>query len=258
MPVSFLTNRAGVAALITALWAGLILGVVKQYPYPHIFHHDVDSPVIALEISRTPQDIDAVLHRRDPGKGPVALRNMSIANWLDLVFIPLYAFSVWSLARVFAPRAPVLTLTILGAALFDYIEDWQIGRAIGGADPAIYIPSLVKWALLGLAFILLGGILLKSASLVYTLPTKRLLAMGYVASGALILMDVGLGDRIGYSHIELAMAIFSLLVVANVVGLLGHYLAIPGIKQTFLERFCDDRKRATDGSMTAVKGERER
>jgi hypothetical protein len=254
MSINFLSNRAGFAALITVAWGLLMMRSLWQYPYPHVFHHDVDSPVIALEISRGPGDIDAVLHRSDREKRAKAVNNMAFVNRLDLVFIPLYAFSIWSLARVFTTKTRLLALAVSAAAVFDYLEDAQIYRALVGENPAIFIPSLIKWGLLGLIFIALSRILLRSDSPVYTLSTKRLLAIGYFVSGALILMDVALGQWIGYSYIGFSMSIFSVLMVVNVVGLLGHYLALPGIKQTFVEHFCDERKKLGDSSLTAVRG----
>lgn len=244
-----LTTRAGLAALVTAAWAVWLMSAANPYPFPHVFHHDVDSPVLALEISRDAADIDAVLHRSD-----VAIKSMDKVNRLDLIFIPLYAFSIWSFARVFAIRTRGLTTVILLAAFFDYLEDGQIYQALAGANPPIYIPSLVKWGFLGLVFLALSHILLKSDSPVYSLSTKRLLAIGYFISGVLVLMDVALGEWIGYSHIELAMLIFSQLTVVNIIGFLGHFLIIPGMKQTFVENFCD--KKTADPSVTAVKGER--
>ena len=181
---------------------------------------------------------------------------MTNVNRLDLIVIPLYAFSIWTLARVFTTKTRLLTLGILAAMVFDYLEDWQILRAIGGGNPPIYIPSLIKWGLLGLVFMGLSLILLASSSPVYTLSTKRLLAIGYLVSGILILIDVAIGGWIGYSHIELAIDIFSLLLVVNVVGFLGHYLAFPSMKQTYVEDFCQVRGKAGDGSMKAVTGER--
>jgi len=251
----FHTNRAGFAALITVVWGVLIMGAASQYPYPHVFHHDVDSPVIALELSRDAGDIDAVLHRPTCAL-KAAAESMAKVNWLDLVFIPLYGFSIWALARVFTTKTRLLTLCILAAMILDYLEDWQIFRAIGGANPAIYIPSLIKWGLLGLVFIGLSLILLASSSPVYTLSTKRLLAIGYLVSGILILVDVAMGEWIGYSHIELAVNIFSLLFVVNVVGFLGHYLAIPPMTQNYVEDFCQVRRGTGDDSMKAVTGER--
>jgi hypothetical protein len=252
----FIANRAGLAALVMAAWAMAMASAAHSYPYEHLFHHDVDSPVLALEISRNAGDIDAVLRRSEPKKRAAAAESMVKVNKLDLIFIPLYAFSIWSLARVFSNRTRLLTISILAAALCDYLEDWQIYRCIGGMNPPVYISSLAKWALLGIVFIGLSGILLRSASEIYTLSTKRLLAIGYFVSGLLILIDVVFGDWTGYSHIELTMSIFSILVIINVVGLLGHYLAIPGIKQTFVENFCEERKKVGADSIAAVKAER--
>ena len=251
----FHTNRAGFAALITVVWSALIIGAASQYPYPHVFHHDVDSPVIALELSQDAGDIDAVLHRAGKQK-EAAAASMTNVNRLDLIFIPLYAFSIWTLARAFTTRTRLLTVGILATMLFDYLEDWQIFRAIGGANPPIYIPSLIKWGLLGLVFVGLSLILLASSSPVYTLSTKRLLAIGYLVSGVLILVDVAIGGSIGYSHIELAVTIFSLLLVVNVVGFLGHYLAMRPMMQTYVEDFCKVRGKAGAGSMKAVTGQR--
>jgi hypothetical protein len=256
MSDSSLVNRAGLALLVTVAWAVLMTVAAGHYPYPHVFHHDVDSPVLALELSRSAEDIDAVLHAPDVEKRARAAASMTQVNRLDLIFIPLYGFSIWALARVFASRTGLLTLGIFAAMLFDYLEDWEIYRAIAGENAPVYIPSLVKWGLLGLIFIALSGILLRSDSPVYTLPTKRLMAIAYFVSGALILIDVVMGEWIGYSLIELAMSIFSLLAVVNVVGFLGHYLAIPGIKQIYVDHFCEKRRQAGDDSVKAVTGER--
>ena len=111
--------------------------------------------MLALEISRGANDINRVLRpgpREDEAKEcylgtqdhkPTAETCEAQAkdfeyktNELDLVFIPLYAFSLWSLARVFTERMRLLTLLILGAAVFDYLEDWLIFRALQGGSPA--------------------------------------------------------------------------------------------------------------------------
>jgi hypothetical protein len=82
------------------------------------------------------------------------------------------------------------------------------------------------------------------------------MAIGYFASGALALLDVAFGEWIGYSHIAVGVGVFGVLVLANVVGLLGPYLTIPGLQQTYVENFCERRKKETNGSLTAVRGER--
>lgn len=253
--IPVLTIRAGIAALMTIGWAAFMGYFIHQYPYPHVFHQDVNSPVIALELSRNAGDIDAVLHRsQGTGRNNPAVDSMTTVNWLDLVFIPLYTFAIWSFARVFSMQTRWLTISVLGTALFGYLEDVQIFRALNGRNPPIFIPSLVKWGLLAIAFILLGRILLRSNAPVYSLSTKRLLAIGYLISAAVILLDVAFGQWIGYSHIALGVTIFPVLLVVNVVGFLGPYFAIPGIKQEYVENFCEERKKF--GNKLAVKSAR--
>jgi hypothetical protein len=249
---------------------------LPKYPFPHKFHHDVDSPILALEISRGADDIERVLRPgpteqaevKDCFLGTMDDRTRTAmlcevqardyeykSNQFDLVFIPLYAFSLWSLARVFMPRIRLLTLLIVGTALFDYLEDWQIFRALDGASPAIYIPSLIKWALLGLVFLGTGIVLLGSKSPVYALGTKRLVGLAYFLSSILLLISVVFGTWIAYSLIALALAVFVFLLAVQVIGFLGPYLAIPGITQTFVENFCEERKKTGKEAITAVSAE---
>jgi hypothetical protein len=257
MPFNKLTNRAAVAALLMIAWIVVMAKVPPKYPFPHSFHHDVASPILALEISRNADDIEAVLHRHDSqakeDAKDQAAKCERISNYLDLVFIPLYAFFFWSLARVFTDRTRLLTVLIVGAALFDYAEDWLISLALDGENPAIYIPSLAKWGLLGLVLVGTGIILLRSRSPVYSLPTKRLLAIAYFIAGLLMILSVALGSIIGYSLIGLAIMLVALLVVIHLVGFLGHFLKIPGIMLTYVENFCEERKKAGKESLTAVK-----
>jgi len=248
------TIRAGIAALLTIIWAAVIMLVPPKYAFPHQFNHDVDSPILALEISHDAADIDLVLRRSSPDSAR-AIDFESQSNKLDLVFIPLYAFSLWSLARVFTDRTLFLTLLILGAAFFDYWEDWRIFQALKGENPAIYIPSLAKWGLLGVVLFATGVILLRSKSPVYSLASKRLLFLAYLLSSLLLLISVALGSWIGYSLIALGSAVFAALFVVHAIAFLGPYLAIPGIKPVFVENFCEERKKAGKESLVAVKAE---
>src|SRR5579864_6049903 len=166
MPFNKLTNRAAIAAVLMIAWIVVMAKVPPKYSFHHSFHHDVASPILALEISRDAGDIEAVLHRDElHGTGEQkknaekAAEFERISNYLDLVFIPLYAFFFWSLARVFTDRMLLLTVLIVAAALFDYAEDWLISLALGGENPAIYFPSLAKWGLLGLVLVGTGIIL---------------------------------------------------------------------------------------------------
>jgi hypothetical protein len=147
--------------------------LLRGYPYPHAFHHDVDSPGLALQLSRGESDIEAVLHRSD-NAAPKAAARLGWDNGLDLVFIPIYTFFLWSLARVFTNRTRLLTVFIIGTAFFDYLEDWRIFQALGGENPAIYLPSLAKWGLFGIVLIWIGVIFLRSGIPVYSVATRRL------------------------------------------------------------------------------------
>jgi hypothetical protein len=233
------------------VWGLLLQAVLMGYPFPHVFHHDVDSPVLALELSQGESDIEAVLHRSDQAAAQAA-GGLRWNTGLDLVFIPIYGFFLWSLARVFTNRTRVLTLFIAGTGLFDYLEDWRIFQALGGANPAIYLPSLLKWTLLGIVLVWIGVILLRSMSPVYSVATRRLLGLAFLVSGLLLLMAVTAGQLIGYSVIELALVIFSVLAVIQVFGLLGHYLSIPGATPKYVEDFCNERKKAGKESLRAV------
>jgi hypothetical protein len=247
--------RAGVATALTIVWAAILTLTVNRYPFPHVFPYDINSPVLALELSHGASDIDAVLHRSEPDKAPVATHIMWLGNVLDLIFIPIYAFFLWSIARLFGAPGRVLTLLIVGTALFDYLEDGLIFQALSGANPPIYLASLVKWGLLGLTLLFTAVLLFRSASPVYSLPTKRLLGMGYLASGGLIVVAVVAGGWIGYSYIELGLGVFSLLAVVHVIGLLGPHFSIAGISQKYVENFCEERKKGEKGSLVAVKPE---
>lgn len=251
MPLRKPADRAGLAALLMIVLGLVMQGLLMLYPFPHAFHHDVNSPGLALQISRGAEDIGIVLHRSEPGAAK-AVASLGWNNGLDLVLIPIYAFFLWSLARVFTNRTRLLTIFIIGTALFDYLEDAQIFRALGGENPAIYLPSLAKWSLFGIVLVWIGVIFLRSKIPVYSVATRRLLGLAYFISGLLILISVTAGQFIGYSLIELGMLLFSALAVIQVFGLLGHYLSIPGATPKYVNDFCNERKKAGKESLRAV------
>lgn len=257
-------DRAGVAALLTVVLALTISRYKQLYPYPHIFSYDIDSPILALELSGPCSDarkmeaacgVDMVFHRNDKDKSKVscAIYAMRMANRWDLLLIPVYTFFLWASARLFTrTRTRALACVVGAAALFDYLEDWQIFRALGGADPAVYIPSLAKWGLLATALIWTATILFKSRGKIYSLETRRLLGIAYFIAGTFMAIAVVLGRWIGYALLEEGMQIFSLLIVIHVVGLLGPYLALPGITRKYVPDFCEQRKQPGKQDMTAV------
>jgi hypothetical protein len=249
-----LTDRAGVAAVLTIIMALVLWRMESHYPCSHVFHHDIDSPVVALEISHTPDDINAVLHRndKDEEQAPLIEHVIWLATLCDLFFIPCYAFFLWASARLFINRMQPLTILIGAMVLFDYMENWQIFRALDGANPAIYIPSLIKWGLFALVLLWTAIVLLRSSEQVYSLETRRLLGIAYLVSGLLIAIAVVAGDWIGYSFIELGTHVFSVLVLIHAVGLLGPYLALRGITQQYVPDYCEQRHRLAKQGRAAV------
>lgn len=110
-------------------------------------------------------------------------------------------------------------------AAFDCAENVGILRALDASSlsdamaQAICWPSRCKWGLFAVALLFTGWILVRSSSLLYSLPTRRLLALAYGAAG--ILMLIGLMKP---HVIELATNVFALLTIINIVGLLGPYI----------------------------------
>ena len=88
----------------------------------------------------------------------------------------------------------------------------------------------------------------KPAAVGEDLATKRLLVVAYFLSGILLFISVAFGRIIGYSLIDLATAVFSFLLVIQAIAFLGPYLAIPGIKQTFVDNFREEGKKAGEAS----------
>ena len=87
---------------------------------------------------------------------------------------------------------------------------------------------------------------------VYSTATWRLLGVAYLISGLLLLIAVVRGQMIGYSLIELALELLSVLVAIQMFGLLGHYLSIPGATPKYVDDFCNERKKAGKESLRAV------
>ena len=250
------TDRPGLAALLTIAWATLMLFAGHRYPFHQTFHHDIGAPVLALELSRDNDDIESVLHRDDRTSSGANVEKARAIQWranvLDLAFIPIYTFFLWALARLFRPRIFLLTIAIVAVGLFDYWEDWRIFQALKGENPAIYIPSLLKWGLMALVLIATGWILARAGEAIYSLATNRLLALAYWLSGGLMGIAVATGQWFGYSLIPLSVEIFSAITLIHAIGLLGHYLTIRGMSPVYTEDFCDKRRRPGGESLVAV------
>jgi hypothetical protein len=210
----------------------------RKYSFPHNFHHDINSPILAIELSTDAKQLEAVLGTTNPagadpaGNAGIAVASLRTNTYEDFGFIPMYTVFLWSFAVLFAIRADgsptIHRITIAALALLiaasDCLENVGILRTLGATSLsdsmalATSWPSRGKWGLFAVALLLTGWILARSESPDYSLPTRRLLALAYGAAG--ILMSIGLA----FPHlIELATNIFGLLVAVNIVGLLGPF-----------------------------------
>jgi hypothetical protein len=238
---------AGVLALLMSL-LGLWMAIdLKSYPCEHAFYKGIDSPVLAVELASDVYQLRTVtvpacaaelsnVQPQDQGKTLAELQSKSrSALWRNTVqdcfFIPLYTLFVWTFGKLFAVRKNgslmairhVLGFLMLLTAAADYLENRGIflGLRLGPSDSVAEQtswPSRCKWALLGIGLLLIFAILVRSANAIYSLATRRLFALGCLASGGMIL--AGLWRPV---LIELAMKLFVLIVLLNTIALLGPY-----------------------------------
>lgn len=242
---------SGVAAVLAIVWSLLMSAALTTrapYWFEHRFNHGIDSPVLALELARNQQDIDVVLQKSDktnpdPQKTEKAQNALFWNTVLDCIFIPLYTGYIVLFGLAYHPQALRRILLILLAAataLADYTENARMFLALAGHAQSVYIPSLIKWSLLGLVLILLATLLLSNNIGPYTLPTRRLLGLAHIAAGALLLAGVVFTR---YAWLALGAELFALTLLFNAIGLLGPLFAIQGTRQDFQTDFCDKRRR---------------
>jgi hypothetical protein len=254
----FSTGRLATGLLAVAMAVvGLLIGfqLKGNYPFEHNFHDKIDSPVLALELSTDVHDLNEVLQTETPGQAkPDTDAGKAVAclrsnTYEDFFFIPLYTSFLWAFAVLFsagtrhiAHRAAIVAIVILVAA-FDCTENLGILPALDASSlspsiaKAICWPSRCKWGFFAVALLFTGWILVRSSSLLYSLATRRLLALAYGAAG--ILMLIGLMKP---HVIELATRVFALLTIINIVGLLGPYierLFLGAQRPVYVDDFCN-------------------
>ena len=257
-------GRLATALLAIAMTVVALLSASQlrsHYPFEHNFHDKLASPVLALELSTDTNDLEEVLHTTNPTQANPndnvgkAIASLQTNTYEDFFFIPLYTSFLWAFAVLFAAgpghrnvtyRRAIAGVVILVAA-FDCAENFGILRALGGSTisnstaQAICWPSRFKWGLFAVALLLTGWILVRSSSLIDSLPTRRLLALAYGAAG--ILMLIGLKEP---HAIELATGLFALLTIINIAGLLGPYierLFLQARSPVYVEDFCNRKAR---------------
>jgi hypothetical protein len=254
----------GLLALLTSCWAILMFVSLSPYKFDHDFHDEIDSPVLAVELANSAQALQAVLQTSNPNNEQSAKTVLRINNRLDLIFIPLYSGFLWFFADLISTERRganrylrfACFICIVGAAVFDYLEDWGISRTLNSTQltdslvRATRLPSLVKWGLIGSALFLTSILLLRAAPVVYSLATTRLLGVLYGAAGALMIFGL-----VRYLFIGVAMKIFSFVVIVNAAGLLGPIVMhhFPGVEPVYIPNFCERRKLALTGASSAIR-----
>ncbi len=217
------------------------------YSFEHRFHHDIDSPVLALELAHNPSDIGAVVQNGgagnpDPDKSNKAIRALFLNTVLDCFFIPLYAGYLILFGLTYHPehfaRNVLIGLAIM-TAIFDYAENILMFSALAARTPPVYVPSLIKWSLLALVLLMLAKLLLSRHSGPYSIATRRLLALLHIGAALLILLGVVFTE---YPWIALGTQLFAFTLLVNVIGLFGPVLALNAMRQVAITDFCEKRR----------------
>jgi hypothetical protein len=258
------SGRVAAALLAVAMTVVALLSASQlrsHYPFEHNFHAKIASPVLALELSTNIDDLEEVLHTESPAqaspKGIIgtAVASLRTNTYEDFFFIPLYTSFLWAFAVLFATgpghghvnhRRAMAGIVIL-VAVFDCAENFGILHALDASTIsdatalAICWPSRFKWGLFAVALLLTAWILVRSSSPMYSLPTRRLLALAYSAAG--ILMLIGLKKP---HVIEIATSLFALLTIINMAALLGPYIErvfLQARTPVYVEDFCNRKAR---------------
>lgn len=213
----------------------------------------------SVGILQNDESLNLIMKRyhSDPNTYPqeIAVASLRTNTYEDFGFIVLYNLFLWKFAALFAVGAngrpavhrKIMAGLVILTAIFDCMENIGILRALGASSltdsmaHATRLPSLCKWGLFAAVLLLTGWILARSESPVYSLPTRRLLALAYWSAGALLLIGLGVPHVI-----ELATDMFVLLVLANIVGLLGPWFEGRFLRPNppqYVEDFCNQRAR---------------
>lgn len=249
---------------------GLVMSIgLRNYPSDHDFHHGINSPILAVELASNSGELASVLnpppppHKETPQVQAQAREVVRNNTYEDCVFILLYTSFLWFFGMLFAFRSDgfpiglrIFGIVIVATGLCDYAENLGIFRATSAAQLSdslalnICWPSRCKWSLLGIALLLTANILLRSRNLMYSLATRRLLALACILSGALVI--VGLWNP---PLVELGVNLFGSVVLINLVALLGPYISewIPATVPQYVDDFCQRKKVSkTDVAVSAI------
>lgn len=260
-------------AILAIMMSSLIAWMgrdLKRYPCEHAFHHQIDSPVLAIELASTRAEVETVLapacasyfeiysDEAQRAAAYIEARRVTHSALLrdtiaDCFFIPLYTLFIWSFGslfavdnpkpRIFLPRA--LAIATIATAISDYAENIGIFRslALGPSDILAQWtswPSRFKWTMFAVSLLLTFVILLRSQNPMYSLATRRLFALGYLTTGTLLAMGVWRPTLIG-----LGLQIYAVIVLLQIIALLGPYIAplFPPDTPSYEDDFCQRRRK---------------
>jgi hypothetical protein len=243
------------AALMATLALVMAIGL-RDYSFDHDFYRGINSPILAVELASNSSELASVLSPRnvsDEVAAQAQARDVVRTNtYEDCLFIVLYTSFLWCFGTLFAFRGDgipanlrIFKVVLVATALCDYAENFGIFRAIRAAQLSDSLalntcwPSRCKWSLLGIALLLTANILLHSRNPLYSLATRRLLALDCVLSGTLLIL--GIWDP---PLVELGVNLFGSMVLINLLALLGPYLSdwIPARVPHYVDDFCQRRK----------------
>jgi hypothetical protein len=252
---------------------GLVMSIgLRNYPSDHDFHHGINNPILAVELASNSSELASVLNPPPPPYSPYkkpaqvqaqAREVVRTNTYEDCVFILVYTSFLWFFGMLFAFRSDgfpmglrVFAIVVVATGLCDYAENLSIFRSISAAQLSdslalnICWPSRCKWLLFGIALLLTANILLRSRNLMYSLATRRMLALACILSGTLVIL--GLWNP---PLVELGVKLFGSVVLINLVALLGPYVSewIPATVPQYVDDFCQRKKMAkTDVAVRAI------
>lgn len=267
---TFARFRTAILAIMMSALAAWMGRDLKLYPCEHAFHHQIDSPVLAIELASTRAEVETVLvprcasydeiYSQEAQKAAAYVEARKAAHSAllrdtiaDCFFIPLYTLFIWSFGSLFAVDNPkpriflrrTLALATIATAILDYIENIGIFRSLALGPSDILAewtswPSRFKWAMFAVSLLLTFVILLRSRNPMYSLATRRLFALGYLTIGMLLAMGVWRPTLIG-----LGLQIYAVIVLLQISALLGPYIELlfPPDTPTYEDDFCQRRKK---------------
>jgi len=239
-----------------ALW---MLIDLKQYPCEHSFHHQIDSPALAIELASTREEAATVLRptctsQANPASAPAAAHSSLLRNTIqDCFFIPLYTLFIWSSGSLFAVQKDrpwttsrrILTGATIATAVSDYVENVGIFRLLcfGPSDTLARWtcwPSRIKWIMFALSLLVTAVILLRSQNKMYSIATRRLFAIAYLVIGILLVVGIWRPVLIGLGTIT-----FAVIVLLQIAALLGPYVGrlFPPDHPKYEDDFCERKEK---------------